>query len=98
MPISHLEVETKKIPRSLNKKKILKIALGILIVLFVIGGALAFYSYKKVQAFTKNVREVSAKTQEIQSAMAEEDILKVKNKLQELETSLQNTNGEIESV
>src|SRR3990167_2255678 len=98
MPISHLEVETKKIPKRVNKKKILKIVLGVLVVLLIFGGIAAFYSYKKVGAFTKNISDVSAKTREIQTAVEEEDVVKAKQKLQELETSLQNTKGELESV
>src|SRR3989344_2833829 len=98
MPISHLEVETKKIPTRVNKKKILKIVLGILVVLLIFGGIAAFYSYKKVGAFTKNISDVSTKTREIQVAVEQQDVVKAKQKLQELETSLQNTKGELESV
>ena len=98
MPISHLEVETKKIPKRVNKKKILKIVLGVLVVLLIFGGIAAFYSYKKVGAFTKNISDVSTKTREIQVAVEQQDVVKAKQKLQELETSLQNTKGELESV
>lgn len=96
MPVTHVHI--KKIPKRLDKKKVFKIVFGILIVIFVLSGFLGFYSYQKVRSLTENINGISKKSQEIQTAVREEDILKVKDKLGDLEISLQNTKKELEEL
>ena len=78
MPITHIDLEGKKIIKKNRKKLVLKIILGIILFLFVGVGSLTAYFYPKVQVLLADINTISAQVETVQKAVSDQDVAKSK--------------------
>jgi len=98
MPITHVDLEGKKIVKARRGRRVLKIFLAAFLLLVVLATFLTLYFYPKVKALSNDLAEVTREAQTVQKAIEEQDVLAAKNASVTLRASLEKTEKDLAKV
>jgi hypothetical protein len=98
MPITHIEIEGKKVTSKRDKRFWLKISFGVLAVLVLLVGAVGVYFYSKVKVLAADVSKVEKQTQTLQRAVADQNIKGAKAAVKDLKSDLKDTQNDLSEM
>ena len=98
MPITHIEVEGKKVTKRRGKRFWLKVSIGVVAVLFVLTSATGVYFYSKIRVLARDLSEVEKQAQTLQKAVADQNVKNAKVAVKDLKSGLKNTQDDLSEM